>query len=78
MEGLPPLFLQVGEREALLADSRRIAARARAAGVPVQLEVWPGMTHVWHMLGDGVPEAREATQRLAQAIAAALPVRAAA
>lgn len=78
LEGLPPIYIQVGDREALLGDSRRIAANARAAGVRVDLDVWPGMTHVWHVLGDGVPEAREATLRLAEAIAGALPPAAAA
>lgn len=78
MDGLPPLFLQVGEREALLADSQKIAAKARGAGVPVTLQVWPGMTHVWHVLGDAVPEARRATAALADAISDALPCVAAA
>jgi NADH dehydrogenase len=30
--GLPPIYIQVGEAETLLEDSRRIAARAKAAG----------------------------------------------
>jgi len=72
MEGLPPLFVQVGEREGLLEDSRRVVERARQAGVAAELEIWPGMTHVWHVVGDAVSEARAATERLGAAIAEAL------
>ena len=30
----------------------RLAERARASGVEVELEVRPGMTHVWHNFAD--------------------------
>lgn len=57
LRGLPPLLIQVGDDEVLLDDSRDLAARARAAGVEVELEVAPGMIHVWHafyqMLAEG-------------------------
>ena len=46
-EGLPPMLIHVGELEVLLDDARRLAARAREAGVEVQLEVWPEQHHVF-------------------------------
>ncbi len=52
LRGLPPLFIQVGSREVLLDDSRKLAVRARADDVPVRLEEWPGLFHVWHMMAD--------------------------
>ncbi len=45
--GLPPLLIQVGSDETLLADSTRLAAEAGAAGVAVTLEIWPHMIHAW-------------------------------
>ncbi len=48
LSGLPPMLIQVGERETLQSDAANFAARARAAGSPVTLEEWPGMIHVWH------------------------------
>ncbi len=45
--GLPPMLIQVGGREVLLDDARRVAARAEAAGVSVTLEVWEGQQHVF-------------------------------
>ncbi|WP_224368908.1 alpha/beta hydrolase fold domain-containing protein [Hyalangium versicolor] len=49
LHGLPPLFIQVGTDERLLDDSRQYAARARRAGVPVQLEIWEEMHHVFQL-----------------------------
>jgi epsilon-lactone hydrolase len=49
LAGLPPLLIQVGTDERLLDDSRQFAAKAAAAGVPVSLEVWEGMHHVFQL-----------------------------
>ena len=46
--GLPPLLIQVGDEEVLLSDSQRFADKADAAGVAVELQIWPEMFHVWH------------------------------
>jgi acetyl esterase/lipase len=62
--GLPPLLIQVGTRELLLDDARRVADRARAAGVDVTLEVEEGLIHVWQLFGPDVPESREAVERI--------------
>ena len=61
--GIPPLLIQVGEHEMLRDDSIRAAAKARADGVEVKLEVWPGMVHVFQLRG--LPESREAIAHLA-------------
>jgi monoterpene epsilon-lactone hydrolase len=60
LHGLPPLFVQAGSTEVLLDDSRRVAERARAAGVPVQFEIWPNMPHVWQIFAPFIPESRKA------------------
>ena len=49
LRGLPPVLIQVGSSETLLADSTRFAAAAGAAEVPVTLEIWPHMIHAWPM-----------------------------
>ncbi|WP_246795972.1 alpha/beta hydrolase fold domain-containing protein [Burkholderia perseverans] len=63
--GLPPLLIQVGSTEVLLDDSRRFAERARAAGVDTELQVWPGMPHVWQMAVPFMPEASRALDQAA-------------
>ena len=60
LRGLPPLMIQVGMREVLLDDSRKLAVRARADEVPVMLEQWPGMFHVWHIWADSLSDGRRA------------------
>jgi epsilon-lactone hydrolase len=52
LAGLPPLLVQVGSAETLLDDALRIARRAGAADVRIDLEIWPHMIHAWHPLGD--------------------------
>lgn len=64
VHGFPPVLIQVGEREMLHSDAERFAAKLAAVGVPVQLEVWPGMVHVWHLHHSRLAKAREALARL--------------
>jgi acetyl esterase/lipase len=63
-QGLPPLLIQTGEHEMLRDDSIRVAKKARADGIPVTLEIWPGMQHVFQIRG--LPESREAVRRIGE------------
>ncbi len=62
-KGFPPLRIEVGTREILLDDAKRVAARARAAGVDVELELGDGLTHVWQ-LHPHLPESAESVARI--------------
>lgn len=64
LAGLPPLLVQVGDHETLLDDSRSLAEKAKAAGVEVDLEVWPEMIHVWHMFHFMLPEGTQALDKI--------------
>lgn len=72
LRGLPPMFIQVGSDELLLSDALRVAARAKASDVEIELEVGEGLWHGWPMAGSNVPEARQAVNRLATFIQARL------
>lgn len=65
LAGLPPLLIQVGDRETVLDDSTLFADKARAAGVGVELQVWEGMIHVFQMFGAELAEARQAVDSIA-------------
>lgn len=60
LQGLPDLLIQVGDHEVLLSDSTRLAERAQAAGVQVELEIWYSMWTVFHFLAYMLPEAQQA------------------
>ena len=64
LHGLPPLLIQVGDRETVLSDSVDFAAKAKAAGVDVRLEVWDRMIHVFQQFPDNLPEARDARRAI--------------
>jgi monoterpene epsilon-lactone hydrolase len=65
LAGLPPLCIQVGGDELLLDDGRRLAERARDAGVDVQFDTFPELQHTFHFSAGRAPEADEAIRRLA-------------
>ena len=75
LSGLPPLLIQVGERETVLDDSRLLAERAQAAGVAARLEIWPGMFHVFQLYSE-LAEARAAVAAIGGHLARHLRLRA--
>jgi len=66
LRGLPPLLVHVGTAETLLDDATRLAARARAASVAVDLETWEDMIHVWHAFAPVLPESEAAIARVGE------------
>ena len=63
--GYPPTYIQVGGYEVIVDDALRVAARAKAAGVDVQCEVFPEMQHVFQFMAGRAPEADDAIRKLA-------------
>lgn len=70
LRGLPPLLIQVGTAETLLDDSKRLAERARGAGVDVVLETWEGMIHGWQAFAETLDEGQLAIDRLGEFVRA--------
>jgi epsilon-lactone hydrolase len=68
MHGLPPLLIHVGSDEIMLDDSKRVAERAKTAGVEVTLEVWEGLWHVFHAFAYRLPEGRQAIGKIGEFI----------
>ncbi|MGI9221610.1 MAG: alpha/beta hydrolase [Woeseiaceae bacterium] len=59
MHGLPPLLIQVAKGEMLESDSVRLAERASAAGVSVEMRVFDEAFHVFQIF-TGFPESQDA------------------
>lgn len=68
LEGLPPLFLQAGSCELLLCDVNRFRDQAIEQEVKVNLEVWQGMFHAWHMFPSILAEAEQSLESVGQFI----------
>jgi monoterpene epsilon-lactone hydrolase len=58
--GLPPMLLFASRHEILRDDTLRLAERASAAGVKVELIVRDRLPHVWPVFVTLLPEARDA------------------
>ncbi|WP_214415031.1 alpha/beta hydrolase [Sphaerisporangium fuscum] len=65
LTGFPPMLLQAGTDEMLLDDSTRMAARARAAGVDVILDITADVPHVFQAYAGALDEADQALDRAA-------------
>jgi acetyl esterase/lipase len=63
LDGLPPIYLGAGEIDTTRDDCTRLAARAAAAGVTVDLEVEAEMIHGFPGLCGMFPEATAAVRR---------------
>jgi monoterpene epsilon-lactone hydrolase len=72
LSGLPPVYIQVGADEILLSDSTRAADKISASGGAVDIDVWPGMWHVFQAFVHHVPESREAVRKLGARVREAL------
>lgn len=67
--GLPPLLLQTGSTELLRDDAVRMAQKAHAAGVKVELELWPETPHAFQV-APYLPESARAIDHIADFVLA--------
>ena len=72
LAGFPPLLIQVGSAETLLADATRLAEAAGTADVAVSLEIWPHMIHAWPVWNAALADGRRALAHAGQFIRANL------
>jgi epsilon-lactone hydrolase len=60
LRGFPPMLIQVGSAETLIADATRLAEAAGIADVVVRLEIWPHMIHAWPVWNAALEDGRRA------------------
>lgn len=63
--GGPPVWLCAGDTEILLDDTRRMAERLEAQGVPVDLRIERDVPHVWPYFQGLMPEAMATLREIA-------------
>ncbi|OMC08452.1 hypothetical protein A5736_06465 [Mycobacterium sp. SP-6446] len=62
--GLPPVLIQVGSTECLLADAETLAEHCARAQIPTRLQIWDRAPHVYHIASDLLADARVAIEHL--------------
>jgi acetyl esterase/lipase len=66
--GLPRTLIHVSGSEVLLNDARKAAHMLAAAGVPVEVRVWPGQMHVFQLTAPAVKEATRSLRQIGEYI----------
>ena len=62
--GLPRTLIHVSGSEVLVSDARKAAHMLAAAGVPVEVRVWPGQMHVFQIAYPMVSEASRSLKQI--------------
>jgi acetyl esterase/lipase len=62
--GLPRTLIHVSGSEVLLNDARKAAHMLAAAGIPVEIRVWPGQMHVFQIAWPAVKEANRSLRQV--------------
>ncbi|MBQ9593628.1 MAG: alpha/beta hydrolase [Lachnospiraceae bacterium] len=65
--GLPPAFTFVCEGEPFYSETLEYVRKLQAAGVPAQVQVWPGKTHAFDLLMPWTGKARGAREGICRA-----------
>jgi len=68
LDGMPPVWMGLAECDPLVDEGVMMADRFRMAGVPVDLEIYHGVTHEFIKMGRAIPEALQAHQDAARAL----------
>lgn len=63
LHDFPPILIHAGEIEILKDDAIQIEQKARQEGINVQLEIFPGMWHVWQIFLT-LPEAMDSLDKI--------------
>jgi monoterpene epsilon-lactone hydrolase len=66
--GLPPTLIHVSGSEVLLHDAQLAAIKLVAAGVPIEVQVWPGQIHVFQLAAPMIPEAARSLRQIGRFI----------
>jgi acetyl esterase/lipase len=75
LRGLPPALIITAECDPLRDEGEAYAKRLEEAGVPVTCTRYEGMIHPFFSLSGAIPQAFDAIQQVADAVAAATPAR---
>ncbi len=64
LEGFPPVFIQMGEKEFLLEDAKNFKAMLEEAGCECTLDVWKGMPAMFQLADEYLEESHLAVEKI--------------
>ena len=67
-KNFPPMLIQVGTREVLLDDSKKLNEKAKSDGCVVEIQIWDDMVHIFQGFAPYLPEANEALESISKFI----------
>ena len=68
LQKLPPIFIQMGEKEVLLEDAKTFQKLMTRAGSVCQLDVWPDMMFMFQMADEFLAESHLAIEKVGKLI----------
>ena len=68
LQRLPPVFIQMGEKEVLLNDAKLFQKVMTKAGNVCELDVWPDMMFMFQMADDFLAESHLAIEKVGKLI----------
>lgn len=68
LQKLPPIFIQMGEKEVLLEDTKTFQKLMTRAGSVCQLDVWPDMMFMFQMADEFLAESHLAIEKVGKLI----------
>lgn len=72
LENFPPTYIQIGEKEILLQDTRDFKNTLLDAGIPCTLDEWPDMMHLFQLADEYLEESHEALDKFSWIIASGM------
>ena len=68
LKDFPPVYIQVGEKELLVSDAKKMASLLRAEGNRCDVDVWEDMPHLFQLADDYFDEAHDALRKVSTII----------
>ena len=68
VEGLPPIYIDVGELDIFKAENLEYITRFAKANISVEFHIYPGLPHGWEGIAFDIPATMRATENRIRAL----------
>ena len=68
LEGFPNIYIQMGEKEIIINETKKFCMLLRSAHVPFTLDIWPNMMHMFQFADEFLEESHLAIDKVGKFI----------